>query len=256
MDALWIEASSERLMDSKWRKMLMVSVGFHLAVFSTLLFVPEPMPIRSIKGAVYEVSLVEMPSRKGLRSERGIYTKKGQGLFASRKAYRARRIGWSKEKERPVIIAKRTLETEEKKTKKKVETEKKRPLDEEFPKLEKGARGAPAPQLKVGEADTGISIRMYQLEVENRIKHNWSYPVAILGAKSQKHLESVVIITVQDDGAILKTWFKSRSSDVIFNQSVLKAVERSNPLPHFPEGYNKTYDEIEIDFNLRDLEGY
>jgi len=48
--------------------------------------------------------------------------------------------------------------------------------------------------------------------------------------------------------------FKERSGDTIFDQSVLKAVEKSDPLPPFPEGYIKSYDDIEITFNLKDLE--
>jgi colicin import membrane protein len=93
------------------------------------------------------------------------------------------------------------------------------------------------------------------MEVENRIKDNWSYPVALLSPGSNKDLEAIVVVRVRNNGTILKSWFKSQSSNIMFNQSVLKAIERSDPLPQFPEGYRKTYDEIEINFNLRDLEG-
>ena len=63
------------------------------------------------------------------------------------------------------------------------------------------------------------------------------------------------MVRVKNNGAILESWFRKRSSNVIFDQSVLKALERSDPLPPFPEHYRKTYDEIEINFNLRELEG-
>jgi colicin import membrane protein len=52
----------------------------------------------------------------------------------------------------------------------------------------------------------------------------------------------------------LKSRFKTRSSFPLFDQSVLRAVERSDPLPPFPEGYMKTSEEIEINFNLKELE--
>jgi colicin import membrane protein len=61
---------------------------------------------------------------------------------------------------------------------------------------------------------------------------------------------------VKRDGSILKTEIKKRSSDDMFDQSVIKAIERSDPLPPFPEGYRKSYDEIEINFNLKELEEY
>ena len=89
------------------------------------------------------------------------------------------------------------------------------------------------------------------MEVETQIKENWSYPVA---AQDQKKLQAIVVIKVKQDGTILESWFKEKSSDMIFDQSVLKAIEKSNPLPQFPEGYRKNYDEIEINFNLKDLE--
>jgi len=61
-------------------------------------------------------------------------------------------------------------------------------------------------------------------------------------------------VTVKRDGAILKRRFKKRSSSAVFDESVSKAIERSNPLPPFPEGYRKSHDEIEINFNLKDLQ--
>ena len=97
---------------------------------------------------------------------------------------------------------------------------------------------------------------MYQMEVEGKIKGNWSYPVAITSPKNRKDLEAIVIVKVKNDGTILKFWISKRSANAIFDQSVLKAVERSDPLPPFPEGYRKTFDEIEINFNLSDLEAY
>ena len=90
------------------------------------------------------------------------------------------------------------------------------------------------------------------MEVEGWIKGNWSYPVAI---HNKKGLEAIVIVKAKKDGTILKSWFQKRANDAIFDQSVLKAIERSNPLPPFPEGYRKSSDEFEIHFNLKELEG-
>ena len=40
----------------------------------------------------------------------------------------------------------------------------------------------------------------------------------------------------------------------MFDESVMRAIERSDPLPPFPEGFLKSFEEIEINFNLRELE--
>jgi colicin import membrane protein len=184
----------------------------------------------------------------------------------------ARLIGGPRKKEVPVVIAKRVVKTKSQKAKKselsqdktideavsriesKVKAEKKDPIEQAISKLESRVKGAAGKEFIGNLAGTGIPFRMYKMEVENRIKSNWAYPVALLGPKSEKDLEAILVVRVRNNGTILKSWFQKRSSSVIFDLSVLKAVERSDPLPPFPEGYRKTYDEMEINFNLRDLE--
>ena len=49
-------------MGVKWRPMLVMSILFHLAVFSLILFLPESMSTtKRFDGIVYEVDLVELP---------------------------------------------------------------------------------------------------------------------------------------------------------------------------------------------------
>ena len=278
MEALWVEPNSDHLMEPTWRKMLTISVAFHLVVFSVILFVPEHMPTRRIGGAIYEVNLVEMPTGGLLKVETSVKAKSDKNLLLSKKSPQATRISRPKEKEKPIVIAKRVIKKKSEKAKKpelspsklidkavlrvdrKVMAEKKDPVNQAISKLEtklKGAAGTGTGRgFGQGDADSGITIRIYQMEVENKIKSNWSYPVAHLSPKSRKDLEAIVIVKVNNNGTILNSWFKKRSSDTIFDQSVSRAIERSDPLPHFPEGYRMTYDEIEINFNLRDLEGY
>ena len=100
----------------------------------------------------------------------------------------------------------------------------------------------------------GFAIRIYQMEVEERIKSNWQYPVNLTSPSKQKDLVATVVVKVSQDGTILKSWFMDRSGNAIFDASVIKAVDRSNPLPPFPEGYNKRQDEVEVRFNLSELE--
>jgi colicin import membrane protein len=104
-----------------------------------------------------------------------------------------------------------------------------------------------------GSLAGGTSIQLYQMEVENTIKNNWSYPAALSRMKETKSPEAVIIVSVKSDGKILKISFKEKSNNQLFDSSVLKAIEKSDPLPQFPPGYVKTYDEIEIKFNLNDL---
>ena len=258
--------------------MLILSLIFHLVIFSVILFVPESIPTRRINGPIYEVNLVEMPSLARLKGQGGAAAKRaktGKVVTGPKKTAPARQISVRKKKERPVVIAKRTITTKTKKIekpkvsssklldealskiKRKTEAEKKReevdPLKEAISRLEGRVKGAG--EVAVGSgAPSGITIRIYQMEVEERIKGNWSYAVGLAGPQKEKDLEAIIVLKARSNGTIIKSWFKKHSSNAMFDQSVLRAVERSDPLPPFPEGYRKTTDEIEITFNLKDLE--
>ena len=99
----------------------------------------------------------------------------------------------------------------------------------------------------------GKGIQIYQMKIEDAIKNNWSYPVAVNNTRNRQAPEAIIIITVRRDGKILKVWFRKKSNNSLFDDSVLKAVKRSDPLPEFPPGYLKSYDEVEINFSLKDL---
>ncbi len=288
MEALLLENNSNNLMEPKWGKMLAFSLFIHLAAFSIILFVPEQIPTRRIKGTVYEVNLVEMPRGKRVTAKGSSKEKRSKSVHRPKKAAPAKRIARTKQKEKPIVVAKRTVKTRRVKAKK-AEVSTSKLIDEALSKIEKrvqeeeknreeeehieqvisdldtqvkdgegqgvqGAQGAQGGQL--GFSDTGIHFSIYQMEVANKIKSNWTYPVAQLSTRDREKFEAVVVVRVKSDGTILKSWVTKRSSDVIFDQSVLKAVERSDPLPPFPEGYRKTHDEIEFTFNLKDLEKY
>ena len=254
----------------------MLSVLFHLGIFSVFLFVPDSMPSRSIEGIVYEVNLVNMPAGGGSKSTGTTGVKEKKGKTIVKKDVRAKRIKEpEKKKEKPLVISKRTVQKETapikkpktspsklidkaiSRIKKQVKSENKADegrahIEKAISKLESSARGRGALGSPTGRSNVGISIRIYQIEVENRIKSNWSYPVAM---SNKKNLEAIVVVKVKRNGAILDTKFVKRSTSVIFDQSVIRAIERSEPLPPFPEGYIRRYDEIEINFNLKELEG-
>ncbi|HUU81514.1 MAG TPA: TonB family protein [Acidobacteriota bacterium] len=279
MEAIWIDSSlNYNAGEPNWSKMLLMSLLFHLAIFSIILFVPEAIPTRRITGTVYEVNLVEMPGRSLVKAEKGAEVRAGKALPGSKRVEQARQISVPKREEKPVVIAKRTLAKRIDKAEKpkisssklidealskienKVKAEKKKeevdPLKQAISKLESKARIAAGRPFDGGAAGDGITLRIYQMEVEEKIKSNWSYPVAFSSAQKQEGLQAVVVVKVRSNGTILESRFKKRSNSAMFDQSVLRALERSDPLPPFPEGYNKTREEIEITFNLKELEEY
>ena len=258
--------------EMRWGPTLILSVLFHLAVFSIFLFVPESLPHRRhFEGIVYEVNLVEMPGggiQKPTVTKPAKTKKPGPAI---KKDTPAKRIEAPKKKTKPLVIAKRTVKKKTspvkkpKKTatqmidraiskiKRKVKTDNRSHVDRAISKLEKNVSTGTGTGASGGSPSTGIPMQIYQMEVEGWIKSNWAYPVALGDSRA---LQAVVVLRVKADGTVLKTRFTKTSNSDIFDQSVIKAIERSDPLPPFPETYRKSYEEFEINFNLKDLENF
>ncbi len=287
--------------EERWLRMMTLSLFFHLAVFSTILFIPKTtIRYPSIEGRVYSVELVGPPPmlRSGVIGPPSVGSNgvKEKGMANRKKTSQlldaqTRRIALKRKKAVPILakkvsskpitremdrahspselidkaISKIERKTEEEtdhleKTLNKIE---KKLKDDKTPHYEKAlerSEGDSKDLFKEGRGgmfgmstDIGTIIKLYQMEIEDTIKNNWSYPVALVNLKRGKIPEAIVIVTVRSDGKILKTWFKRRSKNPLFDGSVLKAIERSDPLPGFPHGYRRSYDEVEINFSLKDL---
>jgi colicin import membrane protein len=267
-------------MEPSWSRFISLSLFLHLGALSLLLFIPDPSSTRKVSGpTVYEVDLVSLPADKPKASKKTVQPERAAKKVSSpKKAVAAKRISTPKKEVTPVIISKRTVERKKSTPKKPPKPKKPKVspsklIDQAVAKIKKNVRTQKKDQhvdraiskiqSSVKRSETagsgsasveGISIRIYQMEVEERIKSNWQYPVALTSPSKRKALASTVVVKVRQDGTILKSWFIDRSSNAIFDASVIKAVERSNPLPPFPEGYNKRQDEMEIRFDLSELE--
>ena len=266
MTATLVIKNEDDLTEPHWTPMVALSGFVHLIVFIIILFVPGSIPQgRNLTGIVYEVDLVEMPSSvlKNQGAETTVVKEKATAI--AEKDSQAKRISEPKKESTPISVAKRKVEKKSaevekpsssqlidnaiSKIEKKVKTEEKNPIDKAISDLEKKAGKSDDRDSSGGWSVNGVTIRIYQMEIETRIKGNWSFPVEVL---NRKDIEATVIIKVSQDGTILNYRFKDSSSDAKFDESVLKAIEKSDPLPPFPEGYRN--DEIEINFNLKDLQ--
>lgn len=265
MEAILTHPASDNSMETRWGKMFIVSLALHLVVFSMILFVPERSATKKIRGIVYEVNLVDMPKGKRTTVQSRPKAKPEKRLSSPAKTSSSKRLSRPKSKAKPVVISKRTVKTKAKKLnlpvdptkkhidqalekiKKKVEEGKVNTKEQAVTKLEAPAIESGGGQVS-GRTD-GITIHLYKIDVYETIKRNWSYPV-----QDDKSLAAIVELTVQNNGTILKTRMTQNSGNERFDQSVLKAIKLSDPLPPFPEGYRKTHEEIEINFNLSELE--
>jgi colicin import membrane protein len=262
--------------EERWVWMMALSFLFHFAIFSTILFIPQnTIRFPSVGGKVYQVELVGSPPRLGGGVKAGGRASIAKRKETSQKILRAktRRITPRKGKTAPVLakrvspkpIAKprkkahsaselidKAISKIQRKGEKEETTQPERILDKPEGDIKdlSGREGGGIFRVSPG---TGKIVQIYQMEIENTIKNNWSYPVTLLNLKKDKIPEAVMILIVRSDGKILKARFKKRSNNRLFDDSVLKAIERSDPLPKFPPGYRKTHDEVEINFSLKDI---
>ena len=75
----------------------------------------------------------------------------------------------------------------------------------------------------------------YYMTVFNKIQSAWILPLYY----EQKKLLAVVEITVRADGRIVNIQFENKSGNEEFDRSVMRAIQKANPLPPLPPGLNE-----------------
>ncbi|MGH7851847.1 MAG: energy transducer TonB [Candidatus Binatia bacterium] len=104
-----------------------------------------------------------------------------------------------------------------------------------------GGRGSPAGVIK------GMDFIIYQNRMLATIKENWAW----VGQRS--NLRVVVQFGIKENGEIVGLKIVQPSGDPSYDESVLRALKKSNPLPAPPENYRKDFADVEISFRPRDL---
>ena len=256
----------------RWSPMLVLSIFLHGALFSALFFVPgNSRSGLKINEEVYEVTLVESPKASPSMDTASASSPQNASTHTtSSDNKQAKRIYTPSRQDNKVKIAKKTVKKSPVKPKR-TEPTSDQLLEKAISRIEKKvkaekstdhlAKAIAAIDKKVSSSKEGapgggsqagnLAIKFYQMELDRLIKSQWSYPGAI---DNRRKPEAVVLVKVRRDGTVLDTGFIKKSGNNIFDESVLKAIEKAKPLPPLPEGYEKDYEEIEIVFILKDLE--
>ena len=72
----------------------------------------------------------------------------------------------------------------------------------------------------------------YYMAVFNKIQSAWVLPHYY----EQEQLMATVEITIRADGRIVNTQFEKKSGNAEFDRSVMRAIQKANPLPPLPPG--------------------
>lgn len=129
-----------------------------------------------------------------------------------------------------------------------IEKKQENTLDKAFARLEEkinkkgnsrsGVSGKASSGSKLEKGDAK-DIDLYNVELMYRIQQNWAFNNILAG--SDKNLEVRVIIKVLKDGKIKDVWVETRSGNRYLDDSALRAIKKSDPLPELPKGYS-SYD--------------
>lgn len=93
----------------------------------------------------------------------------------------------------------------------------------------------------------GMEFIIYQNRMLSSIKDNWAW----VGQKS--NLRVVVHFSIKDNGEITGLKIVQPSGDASYDESVLRAVKKSSPLPPPPESSRKDFADVELTFRPKDL---
>lgn len=93
---------------------------------------------------------------------------------------------------------------------------------------------------------------IYNVEIWHLIQKNWAFSEEMV--RGRIDLEATIIVKIMRKGEIRDIWFEKRSGNSYFDDSVFKAVRKSDPLPPLPEGYPGPFYEVGFRFNLSELQ--
>jgi colicin import membrane protein len=106
--------------------------------------------------------------------------------------------------------------------------------------LGSGGRGGPG-------VVKGVDFVIYQNRMLSTIKENWAW----VGQRG--NLKVVVHFGIKENGEIVGLKIVQPSGDPSYDESVLRAVKKSSPLPAPPESYRKDFADVELTVRPKDL---
>ena len=93
----------------------------------------------------------------------------------------------------------------------------------------------------------GMDFVIYQNRMLSTIKDNWAW------VGQHPDLRVVVRFAITDSGEISGLKIVQPSGDATYDESVLRAVKKSSPLPAPPKAYRSDFADVELTFRPRDL---
>ncbi|MFO8083995.1 MAG: TonB C-terminal domain-containing protein [Desulfobacterales bacterium] len=99
---------------------------------------------------------------------------------------------------------------------------------------------------------SGEIMEVYRSVIASHIQENWAFSEQL--ARGQSELETLVGMKIMPSGEIQDIWFDKKSGNPYLDESAMRAVKKSNPLPPLPRDTGRYY-MIGLRFTPRGLDG-
>ncbi|MBP1713282.1 MAG: TonB family protein [Deltaproteobacteria bacterium] len=263
---------------SRLGRMFFISLILHGLAISAVFFMPNLSSTRTFYSPVYSVRLVTPPPAPEAKSESAqpAQTAPASPPVAVEKPK-------AKEKEKPVSLAPPKEETKKEDSEKKIaeaierlrHKKETKSLDSAIDKIrsEKESRqvqsaiegirkkvtissqgAVESHEPSSGGASTDVMTikhKIYYNLIWKRIRSVWVLPDTALAG--QKNLEAIIGIRISPNGQIEDIQFEKKSGNPIFDESALRAIQKSNPLPPLPPGFEGGRFDVGVRFTPSDL---
>jgi len=104
-----------------------------------------------------------------------------------------------------------------------------------------GSAGSPTGGSPWGSSFGGSSalqsrLNDYYDSIWEKIKKEWTLPENL--PKGRTTLETTIVIVIDREGKIQKSWFERKSGNALFDQRAMRAIKKAEPLPPIPKEFS------------------
>ena len=92
-----------------------------------------------------------------------------------------------------------------------------------------------------------IKLGDYYNEIWAKIKKGWTIPENL--SVKKEDWETIIILVIDRDGKLQKSWFEKRSGNNLYDQSTVRAIKKADPFPPLPKEWSEKTLEIGIRFH-------
>lgn len=115
-----------------------------------------------------------------------------------------------------------------------------------------GSAGSPTGGSPWGSSSGGSSaleskLNDYYDAIWAKIKKEWTLPENL--PKGKTYIETTIVIVIDREGKVQKSWFERKSGNTLFDQRAMRAIKKAEPLPPIPNEFSDTTLEMGFRFH-------